>query len=328
MDTYEKNALNFVHQFALQNLTFSNTEKLDRSPKPDALIVVGMGGSGLIGSLLQNLALYVKLTVPVIPWKNFGLPTIPYARRPFYLFISFSGNTKEVLDAFQNAVTKKGTMIAIVAGGGELAARALQHKLPLATFEQRDLEPRQGTGVMLYGALGMLKRVWPDIRIPKLKGTIRTKVLREYAQRIAALVGRNNVAVFAEAADSHLAYYWKAHLNETAKTFASWNVLPELNHNEIVGFELKPKNFIALFLEGDPRDGRARKIREVTRTVLKRSGTPSMTIRARGKDALERTAHSLALAGLVSVEIAKLKGVDARETRIISEIKSRISNFR
>src|SRR3989344_4273772 len=253
MDTYEKNALAFNKQLTVNAIQTTNLDRIAGRRKPDAIIAVGMGGSGLAASLLQNLANDVKIPVPVIPWKNFGLPQIPYARSPLYLFLSFSGNTKEVLDGF--ALANRGhTKIAVVGSGGKLVRLAMKERFAVATFPPGNLEPRQATGFLFYGALRVLNRVWPSVTVPDLTTRVKPYLLRSLARRIAHRIGGRNIAVIADWEDGHLAYYWKAHFNEAGKTLTSWNVLPEMNHNEVMVFELKPKNLIVLFLEGKPRD--------------------------------------------------------------------------
>ncbi len=327
MNAYLRNALRFNRQLSLD--VIRTERKLKAQTKPDAVVVVGMGGSGLAGELLQKLTPYVKLAVPVIPWKNFGFPHLPYAKHPLYLFVSFSGNTKEVLDGITRLLrAKRGATVGVVTAGGKLEAIARERELPTATFQAGGLEPRQATGLLFYGCLTLLRHVWNSVEAPDLRTRIRPERLRGEAKRIARAIGSKGVAIIAEANEAHLAYYWKAHLNEAGKTFASWNVLPEANHNEIVGFELKLKNIITLFLAGNPKDKRAEKIREVTESAIRRFGNETITVQVPGKNPLERTMHSLALAGLTSIEVAGEKRVDPQETRIIAEIKKRISKFR
>ncbi len=328
MTSYEKNILAFNEQLTVDVVKTADLGKLGKGGAPDAIVVVGMGGSGLVASLLQNLANDVTIPVPVIPWKNFGLPELSYVERPLYLFVSFSGGTKEVLDGFRLARKIGKARVAVVTSGGELLRIAEESRLPRASFPAHDLAPRQATGIMFYGSLAVLRSIWPSMKAPNLSAKVSPERFRAEAKRIAGVIGSGNAAVFAEGEDSHLAYFWKVHLNETGKTFASWNVLPEMNHNEIVGFELRPKAVTAIFLVGNPKDARAKAIREVTAAIIERYGTRTVTVEPTGKTRIERTMNSLALGALTSVELAKFKGIDPKETRIIEEIKKKISKFR
>src|SRR3989344_2464751 len=133
MDSYTKNILNFNRQLNIRAINFSNLDGLGVGKKPDALLLAGMGGSGLVGNLLQNLAPDVKLPVPVFLWKDFGLPAQLPTKRPLCLFISFSGTTRETISGFKRArALKPRPPIAVVAGGGELGTLARNFKKPLA----------------------------------------------------------------------------------------------------------------------------------------------------------------------------------------------------
>ncbi|MEK7554597.1 MAG: SIS domain-containing protein [Patescibacteria group bacterium] len=325
---FEKNALAFHTQLSLRAVTPADLQKLKKIKKPDAIVGVGMGGSGLAATILQNLRNDVNIPAPVIPWKNFGLPEVSYAKNPFYLFTSFSGDTKETLDGFRSVIKNPRAAVGVIASGGELLRVAIKKGIPRVSFSPGDFAPRQTTGILTYGCLAILKAIWPMVIAPDLSKKVNPESLRREAERIAGAIGKNNAVVFAESTDSHLAYFWKAHLNETGKTFTSWNVLPEMNHNEIVGFEGQPKDLTAIFLEGNPKDTRAKSIREVTAGLIEASGTKTVTVSAVGTDRFERTMQSLALGMLVAIEVAKIKNVDPQETNIIQEIKKKISKFR
>jgi glucose/mannose-6-phosphate isomerase len=320
MDTYASGIANFVKQLSLKRIHFHNLQKLRRGRTPDAVVVIGMGGSGLVGTLLQKIAGYARVLVPLISWKDFGLPSIPYARNPLYLFISFSGNTKETLDGLRKALRLQNqSPIAVVAGGGKLLALAQEKKLPLATFPQGLLEPRQASGLMLYGTLGIVRALWKSVLAPdlsKLKGEEE-----RLGKLIAQKIGTKFPLIYVPARLSHIGYCWKIQLNETAKTLAITSVIPEINHNEVVALEHHHKNIIALFIESYGDTSLTARAAGITKRVLKKRGIPCLTITLRGKTILETTVRGLVLGEWVSYDLARIKKVNPRQTNIINEIK-------
>ena len=73
MDIFEKNILELNRQLTLKAINFGNLEKI-RKAKPDSIFIIGMGGSGIVGPLLQNLIKDVSIKIPVITWNDYSLP--------------------------------------------------------------------------------------------------------------------------------------------------------------------------------------------------------------------------------------------------------------
>ena len=316
---YEKGIRELHTQFSLRPLKFLRIEKLGRE-KPDAIIVAGMGGSGIAGTLLQKIGISGIIGIPLISWKDYGIPLLPYARRPLYLFISFSGTTHEVLIGVSAALRVKGSRIAVVTVGGPLKTIAEKHRLPAAYFEKGLLAPRQATGLMLYGALGILRQMRPQIPAPDLSRRINPSHEETTGKAIARAIGNHTPLIYSSNELSHVGYFLKIHLNETAKTLAFQNIIPEANHNEVVSFAAHPKNITALFLHGKERSTVARAIAATTRTA-KRYGISVISLSLKGSTPLERTLRGITIAEWISYYLARMKKVAPRQTIIIDEIK-------
>ncbi len=134
-EIFRKHILEFPKQLKPDNIRTANLDKLQKqihAKKPDSIVFIGMGGSGTPGAILQNILSCAIVNIPIFSWHDSVLPVVP-GKNPLYIFISFSGNTREPLAAFQKAV-KSGKMIAVVAGGGTLLEEAKAKQLPHATF--------------------------------------------------------------------------------------------------------------------------------------------------------------------------------------------------
>ena len=159
MDKFGKNISELKKQLSLSSIEFSNTEKL-KNLNSDAIIIIGMGGSGQIGDIIAGLKKDLNLTVPIMCWKNWSLPTTSF-KNPLYIFVSFSGNTEETLSGFTNTNGIK----AIVASDGKLLKIAKENKIPAAYFKNSGIKPRQGNGLMFSAVLGLLTKAFPIVSI-------------------------------------------------------------------------------------------------------------------------------------------------------------------
>lgn len=314
MNKFKQAILNFNQQLATGSLMCSNLEKL-KAAKPDAIIIIGMGGSGQVGDLIINLANELKIPVPIMVWKDYDLPKSAY-KNPLYIFISFSGNTEETLSGFQKIQELK----AAICSGGKLKALAVKNNVPLTTFSPKDLAPRQAGGYMFYGAMQIIKSVFKNIKLPALT-QIKPKLLEENGKKIAQELKGKIILLYAASKNSHLAYNWKTRLNETAKSLAFSGALPEMSHNEIVPFDKHSKNLIAVFLEDNQDHPRNKTKNDLIIKLLKNRGVKSLKINLQGKTNLEKTWNSLILADWVSYYLAKIKKVDPQETKLIDQLK-------
>src|SRR5580698_4222453 len=91
------------HRFIAQGKEFNN------------VVVTGLGGSGIGGSIVQNYV-FDKLKIPFVVNKDYFLPSF-VSRKSLVIVCSYSGNTEETLMAMQQAVRKRATIVCITSGG-------------------------------------------------------------------------------------------------------------------------------------------------------------------------------------------------------------------
>jgi glucose/mannose-6-phosphate isomerase len=215
---------------------------LFRAARPRAVVVAGMGGSAAGGDLLAVSAAE-SVDVPVLVHRGYGLPAVagPHA---VVIASSYSGETAEVLSAFDVALARKVPVVAVTAGG-PLAERAIAARQPRVALPP-GLMPRMALGYLFFPVLRLLAgcgiQVAPPDEIEEALGTLET-FARELvpersagdneAKRLAQSIGDRLPAVYGGPATGPAAYRWKTDIEENAKTFALAGALPEMNHNEI-----------------------------------------------------------------------------------------------
>lgn len=304
---------------------------------PRAVIVSGMGGSGIGGDLLRALLAPTAAT-PVVVVKDYRLPAF-VGRDTLVFACSYSGNTEETLAAYQEAHAAGATVVAVTSGGA------------LAGFAVADGHPvvRVPPGLPPRAAL-------PHILMPVLRVTSRLGVggvteaeVREAAALLGELVvrwgpeapsGENPAKALAVALEGAVpvvyasssqfepvAHRWKTQINENSKIFACWNAFPELNHNETVGWEGvrggHPRLHAVLLRDRDEGARNALRV-EITRELLARRAGGITEVWSQGNGLLTRLLSLVLFGDLVSVYLALLTGVDPTPVEIITEIKRRL----
>ncbi len=124
-----------------------------------------------------------------------------------------------------------------------------------------------------------------------------------------------------------IAYRWKTQLNENAKVPAYTHELPELDHNELVGWQSAASHgrFAAVFLHDTDTHPRVQQRIELTRELIGEQATATFVVASRGVTAVERVFSLVLLGDLVSLYVAVLRGVDPTPVDVIDELKGRLA---
>lgn len=326
MDSYLKNVVEFNKQLGREGLSSYNLKDL-KNKKVDGLFVLGMGGSGLAGEVLVATRKEIGLKAPLVLYKDYGLPDkdIYGFKNPFYVFVSFSGNTEETVSGLQAALKspaiKKSS--AVIATGGELLQLAEKHGLPTVSFPASDLTPRQATGRMFYGLMEILRELKLVSSRDFSMTHLSTLSFKSAGKSLAKKLSGSLPIFYTDEAHRHLGYFWKIRINETAKTQAFLNVLPEMNHNEIVSFEKPIARTSAIFINSAEKNRLNTRI-DITKNLLKKSGAKIISLNPKGKSSLEETWNMIMLADWTSYFMAEINKVKPAPVKIVEELKDRM----
>ena len=297
---------------------------------PSGLIVAGMGGSA-VGGRLACAAIGTRASRPIVPAGGYELP--PWVdSRWTVLCSSYSGGTEETL-ALYDAAGDAGAHRIVTTTGGDLADRARADGVPVIPIAG-GFQPRAAVGYALVSAMevaalcGAAPSLRPEIEAAarlaeELAPTWGPDAGGEAKELAQALHDRTPVICGAQLTAS-VAYRWKTQLNENAKVHAFASDLPELNHNEIEGWN-EAERFSAVFLEDPEQHPRVRRRVEVTADIVTRAGSPVRRVIARGETPTERLVSLVLLGDLVSLYAAVLRGVDPAEISLLDEIKGALA---
>jgi glucose/mannose-6-phosphate isomerase len=323
MDSYLKGVLTFTEQLGYKGLLPERLGAL-KNIQADGIIMTGMGGSALASEMLQHVRKEVGLALPVVVWRDYGLPdSSDYGfKKPLIIFVSFSGNTEETVSGLTEALRRPRNYagLAVIATGGALKDMAEKAHLPFVGFPALDLQPRQATGRMFYSLIEILFAAGLVAKRAPAFTRLSPLALKASGKALAKKIHRHLAVIYTDEAARDLGYFWKIRINETGKTQAFSNVVPEMNHNELVGYELPIAKTAALFLH-EPLTGRMAKRVAINKTLLKKRGVRVIDLPFRGKTWLERSWNSIMLADWTSYFLAELQGVDAGPVPIVEKLK-------
>jgi glucose/mannose-6-phosphate isomerase len=252
---------------------------------------------------------------------------------------SYSGNTEETISAYEDA-SARGARVIVLTTGGKLGELAADRGHPVAILPQ-GYPPRAaiGFGVVLptvfMSRLGLIPDMGEDFRLAaeELKGEVKafgpsSRTGDNPAKQLArSILGKLPVVYGSEGTTGPLAIRWKGQISENGKQLAYSHVIPEMNHNEIVGWQAE-EDYVAstacIFLKEEADHPRVEKRIEITSELLAASGASVHRSSGKGSTFLSRLFSLTSLGDFVSLYLAFLRQVDPTPVRIIEELKKRL----
>jgi glucose/mannose-6-phosphate isomerase len=302
----------------------------------DGLVVAGMGGSG-IGGRLARAAIGSRARRPLTIVGGYALPAW-VGPETVVLCASYSGNTEETLSCYQHAV-ELGAQRIVATTGGRLAERAREDGVPVIPLPG-GFQPRAAVGYALVAALeaAALCGAAPSLR-DEVEGAagLAERLAADWgpdgpddgpAKALARRLVDTVPVIAGTELTAEIAYRWKTQINENAEVPAFASALPELNHNEIVGWAAARHlaRFAAIFLEDpDEHERNARRI-ELTFRAAEEGAVVVDRVRAVGETRTERVVSLVLLGDLVSLYMAVLRGVDPAAVDALDELKARLGD--
>jgi glucose/mannose-6-phosphate isomerase len=299
-----------------------NAGKLKKSKK---FVVCGMGGSNIPALILKT----IDPSLDIIAWNDYGLPVVKDTKDRLVIIVSYSGNTEEALDSFKEAKRLK-LKRAVIATGGRLLDLARKEHVAYVQIPNTGIQPRMGTGFMIRG---IMKLMGDDKGLKEsalLFKTLNPTAIEAAGKRLAKSLEGVLPVVYASRANQALAMNWKIKFNETTKIPSFANILPELNHNEMTGYDVIPatralsKQLHFIFLE-DAADGEHIRLRmKVTRDLYKARGLNSTVVPVEGANPFLKIFSSLVLADWAAFNLALHYGVEADKVPMVEDFKKKL----
>lgn len=312
----KSNMIGSIDELYLQlEQTWSDIKKIEVDPKyskAENIVVVGMGGSALGPHVVKSLY-FDSLKIPFEIVNGYNLPG--YANEKTLVVLSSnSGSTEEVLSAASQAQAKK-TMIMGMTTGGKLGEFLKQNNYPSYIFEQKHNpsgQPRMSNGYMILGMMGLFHRaglisineieVQKSIKLLNNNINIKTQA-QEYAKKLANKI----IILVGSTFLSGTVHTFNNQLNENAKNFSSYFLIPELNHHlmEGLGFpDSNKNNLIYIFINSYLYPERIQKRFALTKEVISKNNIEVLEFNPKGSSKLEQSFEVLLFGSYVSYYLA------------------------
>ena len=314
---------NFNKQFSYEP-EIKNQENLE---KKLSFIAIVMGGSAIAPLLLKTW----KEEFPIIIHRDYGLPklSIKELKNKLIILSSYSGNTEEVIDAFEKS-KEKNLKMAVISTGGKLLSLAKENNIPYIELPNNGIQPRSALGFSIKAFLKFTGEESELNKISKLTENLNPAVYEKNGKTLAQKMKNYIPIIYASNRNLSLAYNWKIKFNETCKIPAFCNIFPELNHNEMTGFDVKDSTrklsdkFYFIILKDMEENPRISKRIKILEKLYKNRNLQIEIIELEKKDIWQKIFSTLILADWVTYYSALEYGADPEQIPMIEEFKKLI----
>jgi glucose/mannose-6-phosphate isomerase len=292
------------------------------------VIICGLGGSGIGGTIAKEI-LFDEATVPIEVLKSYSLPSY-VDEHTLVICSSYSGNTEETLECYTSAQKQK-TKIVCITSGGKI--------LELAKKDGNDfivvpggMPPRSCPGYSLTQLFHILSyyKLAPqktaDIITAAKNLEKEQEAIMNEANLIATKIENKLPVIYSTAFHEGIAIRLRQQLNENAKILCWHHVVPEMNHNELVGWSQTYSN-VAVILFKDKDENPRNKLRmDFCRKVFDKYAAEIIEIPSKGESKVEKTLYWIHLGDWISMFLAEKRNVDAMDIKIIDNLKNELAS--
>jgi len=323
-------------QLEASAVSAAEVESLPSGDDLGAIVVLGMGGSGVAGEILRAIG-RDQLRLPVVPVSDYVLPSF-VGPSTLVFAVSFSGETEETLEAAQTAL-KRGARLIVVTSGGRLGDLAVANGVPVFPTQAGIRQPRAAIATMAAPLLvacerlGLLAGIGQaiDAAVDQLRmrrdtlvdgGGLALDVARRLDRTIPAVQAAEGIGAVA-------ARRWKTQVNENAKAPAFFAVQPEWCHNEICGFgqngDITRQVMTIVALRSDFEHPQVERRFGLVEDLVGEAVSSVIQVRAEGPGPLAQLFDLVMIGDFVSLHLAAREGVDPGPVPVLLEVKRLVS---
>ncbi len=317
---------NFPEQLQ-ESINISKTYQWTPERTITNIVMCGLGGSGIGAEIVKEWA-RSSARIPIEVCHSYELPAY-VGRTTLVITCSYSGNTEETLSALAEAFVKQALVVGISSGGK--LTEILTSKKCMLIKVPGGLPPRSALAYPLIQLIELLEQ----------GGFLKTAVMEQVGASIAQLKSHQQEIIalaeklLARSEDKKILLYSEdkfrpvllrtcQQINENSKELAFFNVIPEMNHNEIVGWAKDPIDFLVIFVRSDLENERnARRLDITSEIVSEKSAT--ISVQSKGVNLIEQSLYLIHLFDWLSYLKAEQKGIDVVEVKVIDHLKAELA---
>lgn len=293
------------------------------------VIICGLGGSG-IGGVIASQVIENYSNIPVIVHNTYSLPKF-VGENTLVIISSYSGDTEETISSLEEAL-KRNAEIACISSGGKVTKIAVKNNLNLIPVPVGNPPRAMLTYSLtqLFFILNNYELIYDEFE-KNLINTIsllnnEVENIKLEAKKITEIVKNKTILIYTDASFGGVGTRFKQQINENSKALAFSNVVPEMNHNELLGWTGGNDSFAAIFLRNKTDNERNQFRMEICKEIISGKTKSVVEVFSKGNSTIENVFYLTLITDWISLYLANEYEVDSIEIRVIDRLKNELSN--
>lgn len=309
----------------------SRTTFNDHQQSINKVVLIGMGGSGIGGDIVKNFILN-EAKVPFLVSKSYSAPAY-IDKNTLVIVSSYSGQTEETLSALSQ-IENTGAKIVCISSGGEVLKTAKDKNYDFVALPDNYSSPRACLGYSVVSQLILLNKLnlINDSIVKNLKTSVdlikfNIEDIQLEAQKIAKRLFSTIPIIYTTDQFESVAVRFRQQLNENSKMLAWHNVIPEMNHNELVGWRSKKNVSVIYFRSKNELERNAIRIK-INQNIISEYCDNVLNVYAKGQSLVEQSMYLIHLGDWISFYLAIMNKMDSIEVNVIDHLKSELAKVK
>ncbi|NQY11792.1 MAG: bifunctional phosphoglucose/phosphomannose isomerase [Flavobacteriales bacterium] len=294
------------------------------------ILISGLGGSGIGGSVVSQIV-SSDSRVPVTVNKDYDLPAF-VGPNTLVIICSYSGDTEETVEVFGKS-RAAGAEIVCITSGGYILETAQENGINIIQIPG-GLPPRSAFGLPFVQLLTVFEKYNLVTNTYVEKVTAASNLLVEgkadilaKAEKVAEQLLNKTPIIYSASDYEGVGIRFRQQINENAKMLCWHHVLPEMNHNELVGWRTENQDLGVIILRNESDNSRTKERIRISKEIFAKYTSTIIEINSLGNNRIENTIYLIHLCDWISVILSEKKGVDSIEVAVIDMLKFELAKL-
>ena len=294
------------------------------------ILICGLGGSGIGGTIVSDI-ISSKVNIPIAATKDYSIPNF-VNEHTLVIANSYSGNTEETLYALEKC-QERGAEIAIITSGGKLKTIAEENKYNNIIIPGNQ-PPRAMFGYAFTELFFMLNHygIIDDSfksDFDKAINLIDTEKadIQKQAMNLAKKMYKQTPVIYVAKGFEGVAVRFRQQLNENSKMLGWHNVVPEMNHNELLGWRTNVDDLAVVYFRNKCDYDRNQIRMDINKKVISKFTSNITEIWSKGDSLIENSLYHISVGDWTSWYLSEMNNVDAIEIDVIDFLKGELAKI-
>ena len=294
------------------------------------ILICGLGGSGIGGTIVSDI-ISSKVNIPIAATKDYSIPNF-VNEHTLVIANSYSGNTEETLYALEKCQAR-GAEIAVITSGGKLKTIAEENKYNKIIIPGNQ-PPRAMFGYAFTELFFMLNHY--GIIDDSFKSDFDKAItlidtekadIQKQAMNLAKKMYKQTPVIYVAKGFEGVAVRFRQQLNENSKMLGWHNVVPEMNHNELLGWRTNVDGLAVVYFRNKCDYDRNQIRMDINKKVISKFTSNITEIWSKGDSLIENSLYHISVGDWTSWYLSEMNNVDAIEIDVIDFLKGELAKI-